>query len=1080
MTKTTHILSFFLFNLVNILNVHAQQRNWENELIFEQNKEPARVSSIPYSTKTDAIKQLPLNSPYYKSLNGNWKFNWVNDPAKRPKEFYKQSFSDSRWLDFPVPANWEMHGFGTPIYTNITYPFKNNPPAIMKPVDQNWTKAKEPNPVGSYRKLIEIPLNWQDHQVFIHFEGVQSAFFLWVNGEKVGYSEDSMSGAEFNITKFLNSGKNLIALEVYKWSDGSYLEDQDMFRFGGIQRGVFLYATPNIHVRDFFLTSQLDPDYKSATLMANTFIHNYEEKSGLAANMDITLIDPQGKEVGVSESKTLHAAALGRGIRNLMKRIKGTSKDSPDQSELFSLKVTNPQLWSAETPNLYTVLITLYNEQKEITEVLSNKFGFRKVEIKNSQLLVNGRPILLKGVNRHEMDPVNGKAVTPESMLQDITLMKQHNINTVRTSHYPDDPYWYQLCDEYGLYVIDEANLETHGASKDLGNNPSWQAAYVNRERRMVQRDKNHPSVIIWSMGNESWGRDNFVACREEILAIDTTRPIHFETLNEVADIESVMYPSVDALRKEGEKVSPKPYLMCEYGHSMGNAVGNLQAYWNVIKNHKRLIGGCIWEWADHGISRQIPGAPQGQYYFAYGGDFGDVPNDGNFCLDGLLRPDRSLTAKIAEVKKVYQYIQALPLNLREGSIRIKNEYAFINLDQFTMNWILMEDGSEKLRGTLNRINLPPGDSTNIQIPIQDVPLLPGARYDVRIEFSWATDNKWAPLGMVMAWDQWPLTVPPDRPNQKSDAFSDIPDVYMLQNEHEVTFIGKDFHIAFDKYKGTISSLAYDNNQLIDSLGQGPMLQIYRANLDNDRIKEWGDPIPWKMEGYDSLRYSLQSFTVSTLDKKTVELNAAITASTRSGYEVKANIKYKVYGNGIIRMETLFIPGKDGLPLARLGLQMMLKAGNNQVEWLGRGPQENYADRQESAAVGRYRRSVDEMGENYLRPQSTGNRGEVSWVKFTNSSNEGLLIKADSTFAFTALRYTEQDLGKAKHPYELIPKNGTVVSLDAAQRGIGNGSCGPIVLPSYQLKKDSLRLNITFMPYRAELGDVAAYARTIR
>jgi len=1070
MNTAYYYLTFFLFTVI-LLPVAAQQRDWENEKVFEINREPAHATAIPFENEQQAVTGIDSNSSLYKSLNGLWKFNWVKTPNERPKDFYKKGFNDTKWADLKVPGTWEVNGYGTPIYTNITYPFKVDPPKIMQEVDATWTKSKEPNPVGSYRRRIEIPANWGDKQIFLNFDGVQSAFYVWINGEKVGYSEGSMTGASFDITAFVETGKsNLVAIEVYKWSDGSYLEDQDMFRLAGIHRSVYLYATPKLHIKDFFLKADLSDDFTTATFKTDAWLKNYGKAGDAVGSLTVKLLDTAGKEIALSapmEEKLNRKLNIG----NIFGK-----KEEEDHHQLQAT-VQQPELWSAETPYLYTAIITLKDKDDQITEVFSTKFGFRKIEIKESRLYVNGKAVLLKGVNRHETHPVYGKAVPYESMLEDIMLMKQNNINTVRTSHYPNDPQWYHLCDSYGLYVIDEADLETHGADAHLGNSESWRPAYLARHERMVQRDKNHPSIIIWSLGNESWGHENFKAARQLIQSIDTSRPIHFESYNEVADIESTMYPSVASLLKSGQTNSEKPFLMCEYGHAMGNAIGNLQEYWDVIENHPRLIGGCIWEWVDHGLQRPIPGSTSGETYFAYGGDFGDKPNDGNFCMDGILTPDRKPTAKLEEVKKVYQYIGLKPANLLQGTLSIRNKYAFLNLNNFHLEWVLTEDGKEIQQGVLPSLDVKAGDSTLLNIPLQQPMLTPGASYYLQVNVKSTRDEAWAPKGLIVATEQFKIPYPTPNAISYLDTVSTLPDIIVLQKEDEVTLIGPDFHVGFNRNLGTISSLAYKNNQLIDGPANGPQLNIYRANLDNDRDKDWGEAIAWEAEGYDSLNYAVNDFNINQTNRKSVQITSSLVASTKSGYKINMNIIYTVYGNGVIHVSSYINPDKNGLPLARIGFSMALAAENNQVEWLGRGPHENYADRKQSAAIGLYKNTVENMQPIYMRPQSMGNRENTKWVKITNSTNAGVIVTADDEMGFSALHYTERDLRKAKHPFELTERPETILYIDYAQRGIGNGSCGPIVLPAYQVNAEPVNFSFSILPYSTTDGDAAAYVR---
>lgn len=1015
----------------------SQTNDWENEQVFGIHKEPTHATSIPYADVQQALNDVAAASPYYLSLNGPWKFNWVKQPSERPLGFFRTGFDDAGWKTIPVPSCMEMQGYGTPIYTNITYPFKKDPPRVMGEVSADWTTHREPNPVGSYRRYFEVPANWDAKEVFIHFEGVISAFYLWVNGQKVGYSENSMSPAEFNITPYIKPGKNLVAVEVYKWSDGSYLEDQDMFRFSGIHRNVFVFATPKVHVRDYFLQSSLSDDFSHATFKVKAAIKNSAAKRSAAANLEISLYTPDGKL-----------------LQNISKAISSLNLNSEQAFDLQAA-VDHPALWSAETPALYTVVLTLKDTKGNILEALSAKHGFRKVEIKNRQLYVNGEPVLLKGVNRHEVHPAYGKSVPIATMIRDIELMKQYNINTVRTCHYPNDPEWYKLCDSYGLYVIDEANLETHGAEDMLTKDPCWKAAYVDREVRLVERDKNHPSVIIWSLGNESWGGDNFVAGKAAILAIDSSRPIHYEGYNEIADIASTMYPSVSTLKEEGEKPSSKPFFMCEYAHAMGNAIGNLREYWDVIESHQRLIGGCIWEWVDQGVNKQIPGTAQ--TFFAYGGDFNDVPNDGTFSIKGLITSDRKIKPEIEEVKKVYQYIKIKPVDIAAGKISIENKYDFINLSSFNLSWSLAEDGKIIQSGVLPAQSIAPNQSAIVTIPFTHPAILPGATYFLRIDACLEQDALWAPKGHSVAFEQ--MEVPIAQPAVAKPA--EWAAMKVQQDSTTLSIEGKTFRAAFDKKAGVLSFLEYNNQPIIRGAENGPVFNLYRAKMDNDRTTERGPYIEWEQAGYDSLQYILKSFTVQEANAGIVKLATLTDALTRSGFKVTTEITYTISGNGDIRVDARFLPVNKGLDIPRLGLKMLLEGGLENVEWYGRGPHENYSDRKKSAAIGRYRGTVTQMLEPYERPQGMGNREDIRWVKISDDNKQGALIVANSHLSFTTLHYSDQDLHQAAHLYQLKPRKETILSLDYAQQGIGNASCGPDALPVYKIPFQAAGISFT-------------------
>lgn len=1044
--------------LAGILSSHAQQRDWENEQVFGINKEATHVTYIPYANEQQALRDVAEGSPYYNCLNGNWKFNWVKQPSERLVDFYKTDFNDSRWKEIPVPSNMESEGYGTPIYTNITYPFARDPPRVMGETPADWTLHHEPNPVGSYRRHFDIPVDWTGKETFLHFDGVQSAFYIWINGQKVGYSENSMSPAEFNITKYIRPGRNLIAVEVYKYSDGSYLEDQDMFRFSGIFRSVYVYAVPKMHIRDYFVQSRLSGDFSTAELSVRATMKNDGPGKSPAALLEVGVYQPDGKLLNNKVFTTKEIAPLAAGAEGVWS---------------LGAAVAHPLLWSAEDPTLYKVVITLKDKKGNVLEVVSSDFGFREVAIKDSRLYVNGHPVLLKGVNRHEVHPKYGKTIPLATMIRDIELMKLYNINTVRTCHYPNDPQWYKLCDQYGLYVIDEANLETHGMGDKLTRDPKWKAAYVDRETRLVERDKNHPSVIIWSMGNESWGGENFVAGRAAILGLDSSRPIHYEGDNSVADIESSMYPSVNSLieagEKGGEKGSLKPFFMCEYAHAMGNAIGNLKEYWDAIESHKRLIGGCIWEWVDQGVDKPVPGNSTGKTFFAYGGDFGDMPNDGSFSIKGLVTSDRQVKPELEEVKKVYQYVRIRARDIKQGEISITNKYDFINLKRFDITWTLAEDGKIIQSGILPALDLGPDGSATVTVPFTRPDLRPGAEYWLKIKWQLREDRIWGKKGHVVAFEQ--MAVPFPVPEKSAIAVADLPDPELIQNDKDVTIRGKSFALSFDKRTGVLSSLVYGTHVIINSALNGPVFNLYRARMDNDRTKERGPAIEWMQAGYDSLQYVLKDLKVDKTGDKAIEVTTVTEAATKAGFTVATTIRYTIFGNGFINVAAEFVPGKSELDIPRLGIRMALKEGLENVEWYGRGPQENYSDRKESAAFGQYGRTVSDMLEPYERPQGMANREDLRWLKITDANDDGVLIVANGKLNFTTLHFTDQDLWAASHLYQLKPRKETILSLDYGQLGIGNASCGPTPLPEYYIPAKPAGISFSIRPYNPLAGD---------
>lgn len=1070
-------MKYLILLLLLSLSLFAKN-DWENEQVFGINKEPGHATYIPYISVEQARADVAEYSPFYINLNGTWKFNWVKHPDVRPQDFYKTDFDVSYWENIPVPSNWQMHGYGKPIYTNVTYPFARDWPNIMTPAPPFWTKSELPNPVGSYRRDFDIPEDWDGTEIFLHFAGVKSAMYVWVNGEKVGYSQGSMTPAEFDITTYVKPGTNVLAVEVYRWSDGSYLEDQDFWRLSGIYRDVFLYATPKLHLRDFWVRSELSENFASAQMLVTAKVKNYGEAASSAAKLKAHLFDKDAKSI----------ASIEQDVSPI---------DSGKEIALdFSTVVENPKLWSAEIPNLYTVVIELLDAKGAITEVLSTPFGFRKVEIKDAQLWVNGQSVLLKGANRHEHDPFTGRAVSKERMIEDITLMKQFNCNVVRTSHYPNHPDWYKLCDEYGLYVIDEANIESHGygyGKQSLAKQPEWEAAHVDRMVSMVQRDKNHPSIIIWSMGNEAGGGVNFDACYKVTKDIDPTRPIHYERYNGIADIESVMYPAVNWLEEQGQKKSEKPFFMCEYAHAMGNAVGNLQEYWDVIEKYPRLIGGCIWDWVDQGLAKEIPGKP-GEYFFAYGGDYGDLPNDNNFCINGLTTPDRQVTPKMIEMKKVYQYID-IKLEGATNKVNIKNKFQFHNLNEFDVAWSLFEDGTVLQANGMHPVDLEPGQSTTIDIPFERPYVKPGALYHLRLEFSLRTDELWAKRGHIIAWQQMTLSFPTVAIAETLPAFHSPLVVDEIRDIVHVS--GENFSLVFSKEFGTITQLVYNNQQVIEldktaaakrmsrrrqrsvveEKINGPLPHFYRAPVDNDNQFGRGVGPKWREMKLSDVAHTAENIKIEKSGDTMVKISVDMTSTSPTGYKVKSNVEYSIWSNGFIDVTSNFTPDPLDVALPKLGMQLELSKGLEYVEWLGRGPQENYWDRKRAADIGRYQKTVTDMFEPYVRPQDMANRDDARWITVTDRDGKGVMVRGQ--FNFSALHYTAQDLDAAAHPYELTPRDETILCIDVGQQGLGGASCGPPPLDEYTFKAEPRTLTFQLRPYSPVLGDKAEYARKV-
>lgn len=1027
------ILSLMLVAIYVMGEVNSGEVNdWENPKMIGQNKKPAHVTLVPYANIQQALEGKRTKSPYFKLLNGIWKFNWVKNPGDRPKEFYKEDFDVNKWDDISVPGNWQMKGYGIPIYTNVKEPWsveRTNPPHI--PHDYN--------PVGSYRREFTIPHDWKEREVFLAFEGVKSAFYVWVNGERVGYSQGSMTPAEFNITPYIHIGSNILAVEVYRWSDGSYLEDQDMWRFSGIYRDVYLFSIPKVHIRDFLAWTDLDNNYENAMLRIGTKVRNYSESNSGIHYVEVSLFDANNKPV--------FAEPIPESVM--------VEKGEEATLELDK-KVINPKKWSAEYPYLYTLVLTLKNQYGKVIEVESDKIGFREVEIKDGQILVNGVPILIKGVNRHEHDPDYGRIVPLERMIQDIKLMKQFNINAVRTSHYPDDPKWLALCDEYGIYIHSDANIESHAFWGKFANDPEWKASFMDRCIRMVERDKNHPCVIIWSLGNEAGFGPNHIAMAEWVHQNDPTRPVTYRNVKDpqVTDIANACYPSISSLIEIGEDQKDKrPFIMEEYAHSMGNSTGNLQDYWDVIEKYKRLRGGYIWEWVDQGIRQKVG---EDEEWFAYGGDFGDHPNDGNFCINGLVFPDRRIKPALWEVKKVYQPIKVKPVDLIAGKVQIINKYHFTNLSELNVSWKLLEDDKVLQEGILTKIDIAPQESKIVTIPFGKLELTSGAEYWLELSFTLPQATSWAPEGHEVAWEQF--NVPFKVAAGIAVDIAKMPKLRLKQSGSESVVEGSDFDLVFSKREGTIISFKYNGKELVKN---GPVPHFWRAPIDNDV----GNGMPyrlgiWRSAGRDR---QIKEVTVKKIKPQIVQIKVrAVLPPGESRYETV----YTVYGSGDVVVSNRFTPGCKLPGLPRFGMQMAIPGEFNTFLWYGRGPHENYWDRKTGAAIRVYEGTVSGQYVPYIMPQENGYKTDVRWAALMNNEGIGLLAVGMPLLSVSAHNFTTEDLERAKHTYELRVRDYIMLNLDYKQMGVGgDDSWGAQTHPEYRLPARSYSYKMRFRPY---------------
>ncbi len=1022
--------------------------DWENPQIVGINKLPAHVNVVPFEDELAAVRGEMSDSPYFLTLNGRFHFHFAPTPHNTPNHFHEETFDAEKWDNITVPSNWTVQGYDKPIYTNIQMPFTPDPPFVP-----------EDNPTGLYRRSFSIPDNWADKRIIICFEGVESAFYLWVNGRPVGYSQGSRLPAEFDLTPFVHPGKNNLAVKVIRWSDGSYLEDQDHWWMAGIYRDVFLYATPNRYLQDFFVQTELDADYRDAILKVDV-------KIGHANQADL-----DGYSVGLQLYDDSETAVFPQPIiQPIFAHFDKTTQVT------FAQNIINPAKWSAEKPNLYTVVLTLTNGFGEVVHIGRSRIGFRQVEVRGRELLVNGRSVLFKGVNRHEHDGQTGKTVSESDMIADIKLMKQFNINAVRNSHYPMHPRWYELCDEYGLYVIDEANIESHALYDRLCHDPLWTHAFVERGMRMVERTKNHPSIILWSLGNESGHGANHDALAGWIRGVDPTRPLHYEGAisrshgrdwadgHAVTDVVCPMYPQVqEIIDYANDPTESRPLIICEYSHAMGNSNGNLKEYWEAIKTHHGLQGGFIWDWVDQGLQKMDE---NGVMYWAYGGDFGDTINDANFCINGLISPDRIPHPALYEYKKLLQPIGVEAVDLPSGKIRVRNEQDFSDMAGINGRFQLEINGVSVQKGQLPKLDLPPGQSEIIQLPLEPVTLEAGEECFLTIHFQLSQETIWAEEGHVLGWEQFkmPLSVPEPTPR----FLDELPALDVKETSVSFTISNTNFQLTFDKITGQFTSWQYNNVSLLQ---EGPRLNIWRAPTDNDGIKSEAankhkDLTNWLAAGFDQLTPELVSIKVEQPQPQLVQVTVRMFINSHAyRHAFGHHHTYTIYANGEVRIvnNVMVDPTLPNLP--RMGLTMQLPAGFEQVAWFGKGPHENYVDRCAGVTVGLYRGTVDEQYVPYIMPQENGNKTAVRWLTLTRDNGAGIQINGDDLFEFSVHHYTANDFFQAHHTNELVRREQVILNLDHKQSGLGGHSCGPATLPQYRIQPNLFRFEFAIRPF---------------
>ncbi len=1065
--------------------VWADAPDWENHHVLQINREPARASFIPYG-ETKGDRTL--------SLNGMWRFRWTKTPDARVVDFYRTDFDDRAWVDFPVPANWENNGYGTPIYASAGYVFKIDPPRVMGTPKQKFTTFEERNPVGQYRRSFTLPEGWHEGQTFLRFEGVMSAFYVWVNGERVGYSQGSMEPSEFNITKYLQAGENQLAVEVYRYSDGSYLEDQDFWRFGGIHRNVLLFHTPDVRLADYAVRTLPDAAYCDFTLQIDPEFAVYEGARGEGYTFEAELADAEGEAIEHFSIPIEPVLDLNHKAANMNEWF---PQRGPRKLGRMTATIRAPHRWTAETPYLYTLRLALKNEQGEVVERAEQRLGFRSVEVKDGRVWINGAPIRFRGVNRHEHDPLTARVMSEERMLQDVLLMKRANINAVRTAHYPDVPRWYELCDSLGLYVMDEADIEEHGLRGTLASTPDWHAAFMDRAVRMAERDKNCTSVVFWSMGNESGYGPNFAAISAWLHDFDPTRPVHYEGAQGVGgapdpatvDVISRFYPRVkaeylnpgipegtDAERAENarwerlleiaERTNDnRPVLTSEYAHCMGNALGNFQEYWDEIYSHPRMLGGFIWDWSDQGIERTLP---DGRKQIAYGGDFGDQPNLKAFCMNGVVFADRTYGPKYDEVKRVYQPIYFALNRFEKNACRVTltNHHHHIGLADYVGSWALIVDGMTAERGRFELPNLLPGTSGVVSIPLGGaLRNIDASRHDLRLRLSVSLREAtaWAAAGYEVAGDCLTLHDGQLAASQRTVAKGGT--VSCTEGD-EVVLRAATTALTWNRRTGDLTRMAYADRPIFmaaDTLAAN-RFSAFRAPTDNDR--SFGNWLAkdWKRHGMASPKVELVRFAVEHPSADRAE----VVVEQRYGYAegaIDVVSRYTLHGDGTLDFEQTYTP-KGTLPeLAALGSVWVANKALQRIDWYGYGPMESYPDRLRAARIARWTSDVARQYTHYPRPQDSGNKEQVTELKLLDAQGKGVVITAlDAPFSATVLPYTAEQLATTSHDCFLVahPK-ANFVTLNAAVLGLGNSSCGPGVLKKYAIEKrpHTIRLRFT-------------------
>ena len=1018
------------------LTAFAQQPEWQDPNVNAINRAAMHTNYFAYESEQAALKGCRLASDNYMTLNGTWKFNWVQNADQRPTDFYKVDFNDKGWDNIQVPGVWELNGYGDPIYVNVGYPwrsqYKNNPPYV--PTVNNH--------VGTYRKEIELPADWKGRQIMAHFGSVTSNMYLWVNGKFVGYSEDSKLEAEFDLTKYLRPGKNIIAFQVFRWCDGTYLEDQDFFRYSGVGRDCYLYTRTANHIEDIRITPDLDAQYKDGTLQIDIQMKG-------KGTVDLKLLDKEGKEVTTAQ-------------------VKGSGKQTA------SMTVSNPAKWTAETPNLYTLVANL-QENGKIIESIPVKVGFRKIELKNGQILVNGQAVLFKGADRHEMDPDKGYVVSRERMIQDIKRMKELNINAVRTCHYPDNNLWYDLCDEYGIYVVAEANIESHGmgyGDETLAKNPLFAKAHLERNQRNVQRGYNHPSIIFWSLGNEAGFGPNFEACYKWIKAEDKTRAVQYEQAgtNEYTDIFCPMYYSYESCENYSKGNIDKPLIQCEYAHAMGNSQGGFKEYWDLVRKYPKYQGGFIWDFVDQSARWYTK---DGKEFYGYGGDFNRYDaSDNNFQNNGLISPDRVPNPHAHEVGYIYQNIWVKPVDLQKGEISIYNENFFRDLSDFYAEWQLLANGEVLQSGIVNDLKVGPQQTVNQKLNYTLDNICPCKEVLLNVAFKLKNTETLLPAGFAVAQQQLSVReykAPENLLTEKKIAHDYTSAPVVEDNDSYYLIVkGENFHIDFERRSGYLS--LYDVNGL-SILGEGAQLtpNFWRAPTDNDM----GAGLQKKYLAWKNPEIKLTSLEHAT-ENGLVVVTAKYDMPTVSA---KLTLTYRINKEGAIEVTQSMTTDKNAKVsnMFRFGMRAALNKNLSNIQYYGRGPIENYSDRNNSTNIGKYAQTVDEQFYSYIRPQETGTKTDIRWWNQTNKGGNGIQLVGKTPFSASALHYTMESLDdgleKDQRHSELVPQTNCVnFCIDKVQMGLGCvNSWGALPLDKYMVPYQDYEFTFVIKPIQNAL-----------